>query len=114
MANPVSRREFIGTATSGMLLAGGLAARPTEAADNAGWPKMTPVKVYVAYLGTGGAWPKPEFDAPADQCTASCHTPIQPIFAFSPNYSYCVEGSAKRTMWIPRSDRQMVRFTQPA
>jgi hypothetical protein len=66
MANPVNRREFIGTATSGMLLAGGLAARPTEAADNAGWPKMPPVKVYVAYLGTGGAWPKPEFDAPAE------------------------------------------------
>jgi len=66
MANPVSRREFIGAASSGMLLAGGLAARPTEAADNAGWPKMPPVKVYVAYLGTGGAWPKPEFDAPAE------------------------------------------------
>ncbi len=62
MANPVSRREFIGT-TSGMLLAGGLAARPTEAAESAGWPKMPPVKIYVAYLGTGGAWPKPEFDA---------------------------------------------------
>ena len=65
MANPVSRREFIGTATSGMLLAGGLAARPTEAADNAGWTKMPPVRIYVAQLGTGGACPKPEFDAPA-------------------------------------------------
>jgi glutathione S-transferase len=49
-----------------MLLAGNLAARPTAAAEEAGWPKMPPVKVYVVYIGLGGAWPKPEFDAKAE------------------------------------------------
>ena len=67
MASGVTRREFLGaTAAGGLLLAGGLAARPTLAAEESGWPKLPPVKIHVVYLGTGGAWPKPEFDAPAE------------------------------------------------
>jgi hypothetical protein len=65
MTLPINRRSFLGT-TGGLLLAGGVAARPLAAAEDAGWPKMPPVKVYVVYLGTGGAWPKPEFDAPKE------------------------------------------------
>lgn len=62
-----SRREFLGTtAAGGLLLAGGLAARPTQAAEESGWPQLPRVKIHVVYLGTGGAWPKPEFDAPAE------------------------------------------------
>ncbi|MHB8902469.1 MAG: hypothetical protein ACYC6Y_27220, partial [Thermoguttaceae bacterium] len=61
----ISRRSFLGT-TGGLLLAGGVAARPLEAAEAAGWPPMPPVKIYVVYLGTGGAWPKPQFDAPKE------------------------------------------------
>ena len=37
---------------------------PTQAAEESGWPTLPPVKIHVVYLGTGGAWPKPEFDAP--------------------------------------------------
>jgi hypothetical protein len=48
-----------------MLLAG-IAARPLAAAELAGWPKLPPVRVYVVYLGTGGAWPRPDFDAPRE------------------------------------------------
>jgi len=68
MAKPLNRREFISTTTAagGMLLAGGLAARPLAAAEEAGWPKMPPVKIHVVYLGTGGAWPGPSFDAPKE------------------------------------------------
>jgi len=67
MGNGVTRREFLGATTmSGLLLAGGLAARPTLAAEESGWPTLPPVKIHVVYLGTGGAWPKPEFDAPAE------------------------------------------------
>lgn len=64
----ISRREFIGTAAaaSGMILAGGLAARPLAAAEDAGWPVMKPVRIHVVYVGTGGAWPTPSFDAPAE------------------------------------------------
>ncbi len=61
----ISRRAFL-ESTGGMLLAGGLAARPCQAAEKAGWPPMPPVRIYVVYLGTGGAWPKPEFDAPRE------------------------------------------------
>ena len=55
------RRQFLGG-----VLAGGLAARPMAAAEEAGWPKMRPVKIHVVYMGLRGAWPKPEFDAPAE------------------------------------------------
>jgi len=65
MPFPMNRRAFMGT-TGGLLLAGGVAARPLRAAEEAGWPAMPPVRVYVVYLGTGGAWPKPEFDAPKE------------------------------------------------
>ncbi len=65
MPFPMNRRAFLGS-TGGLLLAGGVAARPHEAAERAGWPALPPVKIYVVYLGTGGAWPKPEFDAPKE------------------------------------------------
>lgn len=61
MLSAMNRRTFLGTA-SGMLLAG-VAARPLAAAEQAGWPKLPPVRIYVVYLGTGGAWPRPDFDA---------------------------------------------------
>lgn len=67
--NPLlNRREFVETCTvaGGTLLAGALAARPLEAAEKSGWPKMPPVKIHVVYVGLGGAWPKPEFDAKAE------------------------------------------------
>jgi hypothetical protein len=67
MGADVNRREFLGAAAaSGALLAAGLAARPLRAAEDAGWPKMPPVKIHVVYVGLRGAWPKPEFDAPAE------------------------------------------------
>lgn len=68
MTEPFSRRDFLETcaATGGMLLAGGLIARPLEAAEQSGWPKLPIVKIHVVYIGLGGAWPKPEFDAKAE------------------------------------------------
>lgn len=68
MSPRLNRREFVQTCTvaGGALLAGGLALRPTQAAEDAGWPKLPPVKIHVVYIGLGGAWPKPEFDAPAE------------------------------------------------
>jgi hypothetical protein len=65
MQLPINRRTFLGS-TGGLLLAGGVAARPLAAAEQAGWPAMPPVRIYVVYLGLGGAWPKPEFDAPKE------------------------------------------------
>jgi len=64
----LSRREFLGAAAGmgGVLLAGGLAARPLAAAEEAGWPTLPPVRIHVVYVGTGGAWPTPTFDAPAE------------------------------------------------
>lgn len=64
----ISRREFLGTAAGagGLLLTGGLTGRPLAAAEDAGWPKLPPVRIYVVYVGTGGAWPTPTFDAPAE------------------------------------------------
>jgi hypothetical protein len=49
-----------------VILAGGLAARPLAAAEDAGWSVMKPVRIHVVYVGTGGAWPTPSFDAPAE------------------------------------------------
>jgi len=68
MGDAFNRRDFLETcaAAGGMLLAGGLAARPLAAAEEAGWPKLPPVKIHVVYVGLGGAWPKPEFDAKAE------------------------------------------------
>ena len=64
----ISRREFLGAgaAAGGVLWAGGLAAQPLTVAEEAGWPKLPPVKIHVVYVGTGGAWPTPTFDAPAE------------------------------------------------
>jgi len=64
----ISRRKFISAAAAagGSILAGGLAVRPLAGAENAGWPAMRPVRIHVVYVGTGGAWPTPTFDAPAE------------------------------------------------
>lgn len=61
----VNRRTFL-ESTGSLLLAGGVAARPLQAAEEAGWPKLPPIKIHVVYLGLGGAWPKPDFDAPRE------------------------------------------------
>ncbi|MGQ9576415.1 MAG: twin-arginine translocation signal domain-containing protein [Thermoguttaceae bacterium] len=68
MSEVFDRRDFLGTcaAAGGMVLAGGLAARPLAAAEQAGWPEMPAVKIHVVYVGLGGPWPKPEFDAKAE------------------------------------------------
>ena len=68
MTDPINRRLFLETCTaaSGMLVAGGLAAQPLAAAEQSGWPKLPPVKIHVVFIGLGGAWPKPDFDAKAE------------------------------------------------
>lgn len=57
MSEKCTRREFLGTSAvaGGMLLAGGVVLRPLQAAEEAGWPKLPPVKVHVVYVGLGGA-----------------------------------------------------------
>jgi hypothetical protein len=64
----ISRREFLGAAAAagGAALAGELAAGPSAVAAETGWPKLPPVRIHVVYVGTGGAWPTPTFDAPAE------------------------------------------------
>ena len=71
MDGSVSRRQFLGTATAagGVAMTGGWSPHPLAAAEAAGWPKMPPVRIYVVYLGTGGAWPRPDFNAPAEIAT---------------------------------------------
>ncbi len=72
MSGRVTRREFLeATAVAGgMLMAGCMASRSPAAAEataeEAGWPAMPPVRIHVVYVGLGGAWPKPEFDAKAE------------------------------------------------
>jgi hypothetical protein len=68
MNPPVNRRDFLETCATagGLVLAGGLAAQPLLAAEQAGWPKLPTVKIHVVYIGLGGAWPKPDFDAKAE------------------------------------------------
>ncbi len=58
MSFPLSRRQFLGTsAAGGMLLAGGLVARSSKAAEAEGWPALPPVKIYKVYVGrTGGIY----------------------------------------------------------
>jgi len=75
MDNSVSRRQFLGRAglAGGVLAGGGFSARPYAAAEVPGWPKLPPVKIHVVYLGLGGAWPKPEFDAPAEVARFNAH-----------------------------------------
>ncbi len=61
MSEGIARRSLLkGTG------AAALALNASAAAEKAGWPKLPPVKIHVVYLGLGGAWPKPEFDAPAE------------------------------------------------
>jgi hypothetical protein len=50
----------------GLAMTGGLGFLPLRAAESAGWPKLRVVKIHVVYVGLGGAWPKPEFDAKAE------------------------------------------------
>jgi hypothetical protein len=59
----IDRRNFLGAS----ILFGVQAAGASGAAEQAGWPKLPPVKIHVVYIGLGGAWPKPEFDAKAEQ-----------------------------------------------
>ena len=68
MTQQLNRRGFLETCavSGGALLACGLAARPLHAAEQAGWPTLPPVKIHVVYVGLGGAWPKPDFDAKAE------------------------------------------------
>lgn len=71
LCNNVSRRNFM--ATTGLVAAGLMTlddstvmAEETPPVDDRSPEKRPPVKIYVVYLGKGGAWPKPEFDAPAE------------------------------------------------
>jgi hypothetical protein len=75
MDQSMSRRDFLETCNvlGGLWLASGLAARPLEAAEQAGWPKLPRVRIHVAYVGLGGAWPKPEFDAKAEAAKFQRH-----------------------------------------
>lgn len=68
MSRLMRRREFLGNCAlaGGVLFVGGVAWRPLQAAEEAGWPKLPAVKIYVVYVGLAGAWPKPDFDAPAE------------------------------------------------
>jgi hypothetical protein len=64
----MSRRAFLGAAAAagGAAWAGELAAGPSADAGDADWPGLPPVRIHVVYVGTGGAWPTPTFDAPAE------------------------------------------------
>jgi hypothetical protein len=61
----MSRRRFLeATAAAGGWLLGGNSFAAGEATVSLAMPK---VKIYTVYLGGAGAWPKPEFDAPAEK-----------------------------------------------
>ena len=63
MPTTPSRREFLGAAAAGAVLAGQL----LRAGDEAELPTLPPVKIHKVYAGTsGGAWPSPKFDAAAE------------------------------------------------
>jgi len=73
MARSMNRREFLGTTAAGgaVLAAGKLAAKaPTTAPAPTtvpAWPSLPVVKIHKVYVGTsGGAWPSPKFNAPAE------------------------------------------------
>lgn len=74
----ISRREFLGTAAgaSGILLTSGFAGQQLAAAEDTGWPKLPPVSIYVVYVGTGGPWPTPTFDAPAEVAKFKRHLSV--------------------------------------
>ena len=57
MGNGMNRRQFLGTAAGGAVLAGGFTGRSVFAAGNEGWPVMPPVKIHKVYIGrTGGIY----------------------------------------------------------
>ncbi len=57
MGNALNRREFLGTAAGGVLLAGQVQAKPSSPGQAAGWPKLPPVRIYKVYVGrTGGIY----------------------------------------------------------
>jgi hypothetical protein len=62
MGNVIARRDFLAGSAGLGLFPPLAAAAPREA----GWSQQPPVKIHVVYLGLGGAWPKPEFDAKAE------------------------------------------------
>jgi len=68
MTHPPTRRDFLGSAAlaTGLLLSNPSIAPAASEDRPLDWPKMPPVKIHVVYVGLGGAWPKPEFDAPAE------------------------------------------------
>jgi ornithine carbamoyltransferase len=74
LSNGISRRSFLGGTVLGStaVLSGELFLNTVSASGKAvpvttsDWDQQPPVKIYVVYLGTGGAWPKPEFDSPAE------------------------------------------------
>jgi hypothetical protein len=69
-----SRREFLCTAAgTGALLAAAPANSPAETAEQAGWPALPPINIHVVYIGLRGAWPKPDFNAPAEVAKFEAH-----------------------------------------
>lgn len=59
-----NRRQFLGVAAAGAVLAGPLSRSRLGAAEKDEWPKLPPVKIRKLYVGTsGGAWPSPKFKA---------------------------------------------------
>ena len=77
LCNGISRRAFLGTSaalSTSLLLGEQPVSGAVLPASTGEWDQQQPVKIYVVYLGTSGAWPKPEFDAPAEirQIFAPC------------------------------------------
>jgi len=71
--NGVSRRAFLGTGgvlSTGLLMGSQSSTGAAMSVASDEWERQPPIRVYVVYLGTGGAWPKPEFDAPAEMSSA--------------------------------------------
>jgi hypothetical protein len=58
MSNLLNRRQFLGaSAAGGILVARQLGARAATSSQDAGWPKLPPVKIYKVYIGrTGGIY----------------------------------------------------------
>jgi hypothetical protein len=55
VSDPLTRREFLGTAAAGSaLLAAGMAANTASAAPTADWTKLPPAKIYLVYAGRTG------------------------------------------------------------
>lgn len=67
MSDGLSRREFIGTASAGMVAAAGL-GRMSYGAIVGGEPvaRFTKTRILRVYMGTRASWPKPDLDLPAE------------------------------------------------